>query len=96
MALRPNISPSAPRNETAFVIGLLAGLIGIWGLAHILNHKVVSGLLWMFIGAPIVVGILGAAIFLTGGLAGCFALPLHIYIVYRQAKSGATYSTVYQ
>lgn len=77
------------RNETAFVVGLLAGLFGLWGLAHILNNKIGTGLLWMFIGAPIVIIFLGALTLLTAGIGGLIALPLHVYIVYRHAKSGA-------
>lgn len=77
------------RNETAFVVGLLAGLFGLWGLAHILNNKIGTGLLWMFIGAPIIILLLGALTILTAGIGGLIALPLHVYIVYRHAKSGA-------
>lgn len=77
------------RNETAFVVGLLAGLFGLWGLSHILNNKIGTGLLWMFIGAPIVIIFLGALTILTAGIGGLIALPLHVYIVYRHAKSGA-------
>lgn len=77
------------RNETAFVVGLLAGLFGLWRLAHILNNKIGTGLLWMFIGAPIVIIFLGALTLLTAGIGGLIALPLHVYIVYRHAKSGA-------
>ena len=77
------------RNETAFVVGLLAGIFGLWGLAHILNNKIGTGLLWMFIGAPIVIILLGALTFLTAGIGGLIALPLWVYIIYRHAKSGA-------
>ena len=92
--LHQHLPQRPPRNETAFVIGLLAGIFGIWGLAHIINHKPGTGLLWMFIGAPVVVGGMAVLSFATLGLAACFALPLHIFIVYLHAKSGATYRTV--
>ena len=81
---------NAERNETAFVVGLIAGLFGLWGLAHILNDKVGTGILWMFIGAPIVMLILGAITLLTAGIGAIITLPLHIYFVYRHAKSGAS------
>ena len=81
---------NAERNETAFTVGLIAGIFGLWGLAHILNDKVGMGILWMFIGAPIVMLILGAITFLTAGIGAIITLPLHIYFVYRHAKSGAS------
>ena len=80
------------RNETAFVVGLLAGIFGLWGLAHILNNKIGTGLLWMFIGAPIIMLILGAITFLTAGIGAIIALPLHVYLVYRHARNGASSS----
>ena len=79
-----------PRNQTAFVVGVIAGLFGLWGLAHILNDKVGAGLLWMFIGAPVVLGILYGSAALTAGIGLCVAMPLHIYVVYVQAKNGAS------
>lgn len=79
-----------PRNQTAFVAGVIAGLFGFWGLAHILNDKVGSGLLWMFIGAPVIMGLLYGSAMLTAGIGLCVAMPLHIYIVYVQAKNGAS------
>jgi len=79
-----------PRNQAAFVVGVVAGLFGFWGLAHILNDKVGTGLLWMFIGAPIVLGILYGSAVLTAGIGLCVALPLHVYFVYVQAKNGAS------
>lgn len=81
---------NAERNETAFVVGLIAGLLGLWGLAHILNDKIGTGLLWMFIGLPIVAILLGGLTALTAGIGGCIAMPLYVYFVYRQAKSGAS------
>ncbi|MCY4464137.1 MAG: hypothetical protein OXE46_01220 [Chloroflexi bacterium] len=77
------------RNKTAFTIGLIAGIFGLWGLAHIINDKVGSGIVWMFVGMPI-------AAILMGGLAatgiGAIAVPpLWIYSVYSHAKNGASY-----
>ncbi|MCY4147083.1 MAG: hypothetical protein OXE95_01165 [Chloroflexi bacterium] len=79
----------AQRNETAFVIGMLGGLFGIWGLAHVLNDKVAPGCLWMLIVGPVVAGTLGSIVVSTGGIAAVIILPLWLYIVYTQAKSGA-------
>ena len=85
-----NLRQAEPRNQTAFVIGVIAGLFGFWGLAHILNDKVGSGLLWMFIGAPVILSLLYGSAILTAGAGLCVAMPLHIYIVYVQAKNGAS------
>ena len=78
------------RNDTAFIIGLIAGLFGIWGLALILNDKLGMGCLWMFIVGPLLAGILGGIIVFTAGLGAIVALPLWLYIVYSQANNGAT------
>ncbi len=81
---------NAERNETAFAVGLIAGLFGLWGLAHILNDKIGTGILWMFIGAPIIMLLLAAITLLTAGLGAIITLPLHVYLVYRHAKNGAS------
>ena len=78
-----------PRNQTAFVVGVIAGLFGLWGLAHILNDKVGTGLLWMFIGGPLLLALLYGGAMMTAGVGLCLALPLHVYLVYVQAKNGA-------
>ncbi len=80
----------APRNQTAFVVGIIAGLFGIWGLAHILNAKVGMGCLWMLIVGPILGGLLGGLIVATAGIGAVIALPLWLLIVYQQAKNGAS------
>ena len=85
-----NMKQAEPRNQTAFVVGVIAGLFGFWGLAHILNDKVGKGILWMFIGAPVILGILYGSAVMTAGIGLIIALPLHIYIVYVQAKNGAS------
>ena len=78
------------RNETAFVIGVIAGLIGIWGLAHVLNDKVLPGCLWMFIIGPALAAILGGIAIATAGIGALVAIPLWLYLVYTQAKNGAS------
>ncbi len=80
----------APRNQAAFVVGILAGFFGIWGLAHILNDKVGMGCLWMFIVGPILGVLLGSFIVATAGVGAVIALPLWVLIVYQQAKNGAS------
>lgn len=78
------------RNDTAFVVGLIGGLFGIWGLAHVLNDKVGMGCLWMLIVGPAIGAILGGIAVATAGLGAIVILPLWLYIVYIQAKNGAT------
>lgn len=81
---------AAPRNETAFILGVIAGLFGIWGLSYVLNDKVGTGCLWMFIVGPGIAALLVGLTLMTAGLGAILALPLWLYIVYAQAKSGAS------
>ena len=37
------------RNDFALVIGLLAGIFGLWGVAHVLNNKVVPGCVFLLV-----------------------------------------------
>ena len=77
------------RNKTAFTIGVLASIFGLWGLAHILNGKIGSGLLWMIFGMPLALGlVMGIA---ATGIGAIVALPLWVYFGYAHAKSGASY-----
>lgn len=80
----------APRNETAFVVGVIAGLFGIWGLSYVLNDKVGTGCLWMFIVGPGLAILLGGLTLATSFVGAIVALPLWLYIVYVQAKNGAS------
>ena len=80
----------APRNETAFVAGVIAGLLGIWGLSYVLNDRVGAGCLWMFVIGPIVGAVLLGVIMATSGIGAILALPIWLYAVYTQAKSGAS------
>ncbi len=79
-----------PRNQTAFAVGVIAGLFGIWGLSYVLNDKVGIGCLWMFIVGPALAALLGGLTLATGGLGAIVALPIWLYIVYVQAKNGAS------
>ena len=81
---------AAPRNETAFIIGIIAGLFGIWGLSYVLNDQVGTGCLWMFIVGPALATLLAGLTLATGGFGAIAALPLWLYIVYVQAKNGAS------
>ena len=40
----------AERNNAAFVVGVLGGLFGLLGIAHIFNHKAGRGLVYLFVG----------------------------------------------
>ena len=78
-----------PRNQTAFVIGIIAGLCGVWGLSHVLNDKVGMGCLWMIFLGPTLAAILGGMAVATAGFGAIVAVPLWLYLVYIQAKNGA-------
>ncbi|MCB9456649.1 MAG: TM2 domain-containing protein [Anaerolineaceae bacterium] len=81
----------ARRNETAFIVGLLAAIfLGIFGLAHLLNGKVGTGILYWIIGWVIWLPL--ALLISSTGIGACLMLPLHIWVSYSQAKNGATLS----
>ena len=40
-------------NERAFIVGLLTGLFGLWGIAHLINKRLAAGLLAMFVFMPV-------------------------------------------
>lgn len=40
-------------NERAFIVGLLTGLFGLWGIAHLINKRLATGLLAMFVFMPV-------------------------------------------
>ncbi len=79
-----------PRNQGAFVIGLIAGFFGLWGLSYVLNGKVGNGCLWMFFVGPFIAAALSGLTLASGGLGAIFTLPLWLGIVYVQAKNGAS------
>lgn len=85
-----DLSRTEPRNQTAFVVGVIAGLFGIWGLSHVLNGKLGFGCLWMLIVGPTLGGLLGGIVAATAGIGAVIALPLWLWIVYVQAKNGAS------
>lgn len=81
---RPPIAQQE-RNNTAFMLGLIAGTFGFFGVAHILNGKVGTGILLLLAG--FVWGGIFLGIAVTG--IGCIGLILHIVMTYYQADSGA-------
>lgn len=78
------------RNQTALIVGFIAGVFGLWGVAHFMNGKIGSGILWLIFG-PILAGI-AITVFstITLGVGLILAIPLWLLMVYAQAKSGAT------
>lgn len=92
-----NVAPSASvaaaggRNQTALIVGFVAGVFGLWGVAHFMNGKIGSGILWLIFG-PILAGI-AITVFstITLGIGILLAIPLWLLMVYAQAKGGATY-----
>ena len=77
------------RNQSAFIVGFITGVFGLWGVAHFMNGKIGSGILWLIFG-PILAGI-AITVFstITLGIGLILAIPLWLLMVYAQAKSGA-------
>ncbi|MCD4686261.1 MAG: hypothetical protein K8S97_10030 [Anaerolineae bacterium] len=74
------------QNGLAFWIGFIAAIFGFFGVAHIINGKLLAGIMWMILG--FVWAVIFAALTLTG-IGACITLPLHVVFGYYNAKNGA-------
>lgn len=82
----------AERNNAAFVVGVLGGLFGLLGIAHIFNHKVLRGLVYLFIGTVcywIFLLFLLATLIDIGSSLWIAAVAIHLVIIWQHAKRGA-------
>lgn len=91
-------APPAPttiiteRNNAAFVVGVLGGLFGLLGIAHIFNHKVGRGLIYLFVGTVcywIFLLLLLSALINIGSGLWIVAVAIHLVIIWQHAKRGA-------
>ena len=78
------------RNDFALVIGLLAGIFGLWGVAHVLNNKVVPGCVFLLVFGPVAAGFLATATIASASSLACAAFPIWLLLVYAQASAGAS------
>lgn len=85
-----NVAAASSHNQTALVIGFIVGVFGFWGVAHLMNGKVGSGILWLIFGPILAAIAITAVSMLTLGIGAILALPIWLLMVYAQAKSGAT------
>ncbi len=82
----------AERNNAAFVVGVLGGLFGLLGIAHIFNHKVLRGLVYLFVGTVcywIFLLLLFSALINIGSSLWIAAVAIHLVIIWQHAKRGA-------
>ena len=82
----------AERNNAAFVVGVLGGLFGLLGIAHIFNHKVLRGLVYLFVGTVcywIFLLLLLTALTNISASLWIAAVAIHLVIIWRHAKRGA-------
>ena len=82
----------AERNNAAFVVGVLGGLFGLLGIAHIFNHKVGRGLVYLFVGTVcywIFLLFLFSALINIGSSLWIAAVAIHLVIIWQHAKRGA-------
>lgn len=98
-------APSAPatviaeRNNAAFVVGVLGGLFGLLGIAHIFNHKVGRGLVYLFVGTVcywIFLLLLLSALVNIGSSLWIAAVAIHLVIIWQHAKRGASSASANQ
>ena len=98
-------APSAPttviaeRNNAAFVVGVLGGLFGLLGIAHIFNHKAGRGLVYLFIGTVcywIFLLLLLSALVNIGSSLWIAAVAIHLAIIWQHAKRGASSASANQ
>ena len=76
------------KNNAAFIIGLIASFFGVFGVAHIVNGRVLSGfgpMLRGFIWTAIMLALSGA----TAGALGIVLVPVHIWFMIRNANRGS-------
>lgn len=82
------VVPVPRKNNVAFIIGLIASFFGFFGVAHMVNGRVLSGfghMLRGFIWLAIMGGIIGA----SAGAGAIIAFPLHIWFMIRNANRGS-------
>lgn len=73
-------------NDTAFWVGFFLAFLGLYGVAHMMNGKPASGLVYMVMGFIWDV----IAVILTITIVGAvIAIPLHFVLAYSNAKDGA-------
>ena len=85
----PSVLAREERNNAAFIVGVIAGVFGLLGLAHLFNGKVGTGLALVFLGTPLY-AVFWLAVLATG--IGFFAIPLHFVVIWQNAKRGAAYA----
>lgn len=101
VAYAPPAPPTviAERNNAAFVVGVLGGLFGLLGIAHIFNHKVLRGLVYLFIGTVcywIFLLFLLTALTNIGSSLWIAAVAIHLVIIWQHAKRGASSASANQ
>ena len=82
----------AEHNNAAFVVGVLGGLFGLLGISHIFNHKVLRGLVYLFVGTVcywIFLLFLFSALINIGSSLWIAAVAIHLVIIWQHAKRGA-------
>ncbi|MDE2776219.1 MAG: hypothetical protein OXI77_09795 [Chloroflexota bacterium] len=79
------------RNQTALIVGFICGIFGLWGVAHFMNGKIGSGILWLIFGPILAVIAITVFSTITLGIGVLFAIPVWLLMVYAQAKGGASY-----
>ncbi len=79
-------------NKTAFAAGLITGVFGVMGLAHLLNGKVLLGILMLIVGTVcywvFIILLAGFLVSVAEALV-LLALGIHLLIVYKLADKGA-------
>ena len=89
----------AERNNAAFVVGVIAGLFGVLGIAHIFNHKAGRGLVYLFVGTVcywIFLLLLLSALVNIGSSLWIAAIAIHLAIIWQHAKRGASSASANQ
>ncbi len=81
----------AERNDAAFVLGVIVGLLGFMGVAHIFNHKLLRGLIYLVVGSVLywILLLVLAAILNTLKIPLLLLFVAHVAIVWQSAKHGA-------
>jgi hypothetical protein len=83
------------QNDTAFWLGLIMALIGLFGVSYAVNNRAGSGIGYAFLGFVWDAIVVGGAYFLHPATL-FVAAPLHIFFAYQNAKFGARWWGVIQ
>lgn len=90
------VATDAKRNEAAFMIGVLGGLFGLLGIAHIFNHNIPRGLAWLIFGTGlywVFLLIVAAILSSIANVLIVIEIAIHLLVIWKHSNHGARIDT---